>query len=249
MWSKQRRVSRAGVLRRARPALRARRRREDVANAAAARQHALACSANARPRGRACGAGTPVAVANVDFHGSVPATTVTAPGTLVMIMGTSNGHLAARRTSSSTSRACAASSRTASCPGSSATRRASRRSATSSPGSREHVVPARYRDEARRRGVSVHDVLAEEAAALRPGESGLLALDWWNGNRSVLVDADLRGPARRDDARDASRRRSTGPDRGDGVRHARDRRGIRAMPGCRSTRSSPAAGCPTAIHF
>ncbi len=30
---------------------------------------------------------------NVDFHGSVPATTVTAPGTLVMIMGTSNGLL------------------------------------------------------------------------------------------------------------------------------------------------------------
>ncbi len=41
--------------------------------------------------------------------------------------------------------------------------------------------------------MSVHDVLAEGAAALRPGESGLLALDWWNGNRSVLVDADLSG--------------------------------------------------------
>ncbi len=33
----------------------------------------------------------------------------------------------------------------------------------------------------------------EGAAALRPGESGLLALDWWNGNRSVLVDVDLTG--------------------------------------------------------
>ena len=57
----------------------------------------------------------------------------------------------------------------------------------------ERMTPARYRDEARRRGVSIHDVLEEEAADLRPGESGLLALDWWNGNRSVLVDADLRG--------------------------------------------------------
>jgi len=28
---------------------------------------------------------------------------------------------------------------------------------------------------------------------LKPGESGLLALDWWNGNRSVLVDVDLTG--------------------------------------------------------
>jgi L-ribulokinase len=29
--------------------------------------------------------------------------------------------------------------------------------------------------------------------AMGPGGSGLLALDWWNGNRSVLVDADLTG--------------------------------------------------------
>lgn len=39
----------------------------------------------------------------------------------------------------------------------------------------------------------MHSALTNEAARLRPGESGLLALDWWNGNRSVLVDADLRG--------------------------------------------------------
>jgi L-ribulokinase len=35
--------------------------------------------------------------------------------------------------------------------------------------------------------------LEEKAAHLLPGESGLLALDWWNGNRSVLVDVDLTG--------------------------------------------------------
>ncbi len=34
---------------------------------------------------------------------------------------------------------------------------------------------------------------AEEAAALRPGQSGLLALDWHNGNRTVLVDPLLTG--------------------------------------------------------
>ena len=34
---------------------------------------------------------------------------------------------------------------------------------------------------------------APGGAAARGRESGLLALDWWNGNRSVLVDADLRG--------------------------------------------------------
>src|SRR4029450_3083561 len=35
--------------------------------------------------------------------------------------------------------------------------------------------------------------LEKHAAGVKPGESGLLALDWWNGNRSVLVDADLSG--------------------------------------------------------
>jgi L-ribulokinase len=35
--------------------------------------------------------------------------------------------------------------------------------------------------------------IGKEAAALRPGEHGLLALDWFNGNRSVLVDQRLSG--------------------------------------------------------
>ena len=35
--------------------------------------------------------------------------------------------------------------------------------------------------------------LEAEAAKQKPGEHGLIALDWWNGNRSVLVDVDLAG--------------------------------------------------------
>ena len=35
--------------------------------------------------------------------------------------------------------------------------------------------------------------LEREAAEAPPGGHGLLALDWWNGNRSVLVDANLTG--------------------------------------------------------
>jgi L-ribulokinase len=40
---------------------------------------------------------------------------------------------------------------------------------------------------------SLHAALSREAAALRPGESGLLALDWNNGNRTILVDTRLTG--------------------------------------------------------
>lgn len=40
---------------------------------------------------------------------------------------------------------------------------------------------------------SLHDRLSTEAARLAPGESGLIALDWNNGNRTVLVDPRLTG--------------------------------------------------------
>lgn len=38
-----------------------------------------------------------------------------------------------------------------------------------------------------------HEELTEGARALEPGESGLLGLDWHNGNRTVLVDQRLTG--------------------------------------------------------
>jgi L-ribulokinase len=57
----------------------------------------------------------------------------------------------------------------------------------------ENSTPAAYTDEAKERNIDIHQLLEEKAARLKPGESGLLALDWWNGNRSVLVDVDLTG--------------------------------------------------------
>ncbi len=56
-----------------------------------------------------------------------------------------------------------------------------------------NCVPSRYEAEARCRGINIHALLSEKAAKLAPGESGLVALDWWNGNRSVLVDSELSG--------------------------------------------------------
>jgi L-ribulokinase len=55
------------------------------------------------------------------------------------------------------------------------------------------LASADVQAEAARRQLSAHDVLSERAAGLRPGETGLIALDWWNGNRSTLVDAELSG--------------------------------------------------------
>ena len=74
----------------------------------------------------------------------------------------------------------------------------------------EHATPEAYQREARERGIDIHALLQEKAGrAAAVGESGLLALDWWNGNRSVLVDADGQRPADRGDAGDRRPRRST----------------------------------------
>jgi L-ribulokinase len=54
-------------------------------------------------------------------------------------------------------------------------------------------VPPRYHEEAARRGLGVHEHLTELAAGQPVGGHGLVALDWHNGNRSVLVDHELSG--------------------------------------------------------
>jgi L-ribulokinase len=57
----------------------------------------------------------------------------------------------------------------------------------------EQSVPPRYHDEARERGLDLHDHLSELASRQDVGQHGLIALDWHNGNRSVLVDHALSG--------------------------------------------------------
>src|SRR5699024_8777460 len=54
-------------------------------------------------------------------------------------------------------------------------------------------VPQDFCDEAKQMNMSVFDLLEKRASQKSPGESGLIALDWHNGNRSVLSDADLTG--------------------------------------------------------
>jgi L-ribulokinase len=52
----------------------------------------------------------------------------------------------------------------------------------------KHLAPAEFTD-----GGDPHAALTRAAEQLGPGESGLVALDWNNGNRTVLVDARLTG--------------------------------------------------------
>jgi L-ribulokinase len=57
----------------------------------------------------------------------------------------------------------------------------------------DNAVPPRYHDEARAKGIDLHDHLSQLAGEQEVGQHGLIALDWNNGNRSVLVDHELSG--------------------------------------------------------
>ncbi len=132
-------------------------------------------------------AGTPVAVAIIDAHAAVPAVGVTGAGRLVAIVGTSTCHLILGE---------------------------QRMLVTGISGVvRDGILPGSFGYEAGQ--VAVGDMfewyvrthgaerlggeaqafahLEAAAAAVTPGASGLLALDWWNGARTPLVDADLSG--------------------------------------------------------
>jgi L-ribulokinase len=133
-----------------------------------------------------------VAVANVDAHVSVPAAAVTEPGTMVAIMGTSTCHMVLSEKERVVPGMCGY-TEDGLIPG-----YFGYEAGQSCVGDHfawyvENCLPAAYQQEANTRGISIHSLLEEKAAALKPGESGLLALDWWNGNRSVLVDVDLTG--------------------------------------------------------
>ena len=135
---------------------------------------------------------TPVAVEIIDAHSAVPATTVTQPGKMVLIMGTSTCHMLLSK---------------------------EQKLIPGIPGVVEdgilpgffgyeagqaavgdifdwfisNYVPANYEREAKERGLNVYRLLEEKSSKLKPGENGLIALDWWNGNRSILNNANLSG--------------------------------------------------------
>ncbi|MGI6368341.1 MAG: ribulokinase [Anaerolineae bacterium] len=136
--------------------------------------------------------GTAVAVANVDAHVAVPAATVTSTGRMVMIMGTSICHMVVGQQPRIVPGMCGV------VEDGILPNLAGFEAGQSAVGDIfawfvDHCVPAEYQQEAAERGLNLHQLLEEKASTLQVGESGLLALDWWNGNRSVLVDVDLTG--------------------------------------------------------
>jgi len=136
--------------------------------------------------------GIAVAVGNVDAHVTPPAANATAPGQLVAIMGTSTCHVMNGTALAEVPGMCGV------VDGGIIAGQWGYEAGQSGVGDifawfTEHAVPGNYLAEAARRGISLFDLLSQEAARQPAGAHGLIALDWLNGNRSVLVDAHLSG--------------------------------------------------------
>lgn len=136
--------------------------------------------------------GTAVAIANVDAHVAVPAVGITEPGKLLMIMGTSTCHVLLGEEEKVVPGMCGV-VEDGVIPGYMGYEAGQSCVGDHFEWFTENCVPASYVEEANALGINIHQLLTEKASQLQVGESGLLALDWWNGNRSTLVDADLTG--------------------------------------------------------
>jgi L-ribulokinase len=136
--------------------------------------------------------GIAVCVGNVDAHVTAPAAQAVEPGQMVAIMGTSTCHVMSSDTLGEVPGMCGV------VDGGIVPGLFGYEAGQSGVGDIfgwfvDTCVPPSYVAEAGRRGQGVHEHLTELAAAQAVGAHGLVALDWHNGNRSVLVDHELSG--------------------------------------------------------
>jgi len=136
--------------------------------------------------------GTAVAAASIDAHVSFPPTGLAQPGKMLMILGTSACHLMLGETEQVVPGMCGV-VEDGMVPGLFGYEAGQSCCGDHFKWLVDNCIPRAYADEADARNMHIQSLLTEKAAKLRPGQSGLIALDWWNGNRSVLVDVDLTG--------------------------------------------------------
>ncbi|HZC25489.1 MAG TPA: ribulokinase [Actinopolymorphaceae bacterium] len=137
-------------------------------------------------------AGITVAVGNVDAHVTAAAVRAVEPGQLLAVMGTSTCHVMSADVLADVPGMCGV------VDGGIVSGHYGYEAGQSGVGDIfawwvDNAVPPTYVDAAGARGIGVHEYLTELAAAAPVGAHGLVALDWMNGNRSVLVDHELSG--------------------------------------------------------
>lgn len=136
--------------------------------------------------------GIPVAAALIDSHAGIPGSGVMSPDQMMMVVGTSSVMLALSDREYSKN-GVVSGVRGAVFPGSYVLE-----SGIAAVGDMlgwfvDHMVPETYLKKAEECGKNIHTYLSDKAYESIPGESGLIALDWWNGNKTPYVDGRLSG--------------------------------------------------------
>jgi L-ribulokinase len=136
--------------------------------------------------------GIAVAVSNIDGHVAVPAVGIVEPGKMLIIMGTSACHMVLDKEEKIVPGMCGV-VEDGIIPGLMGYEAGQPCVGDNFEWFINNCLPESYAIEAKKRNINIHKLLREKAMMSRPGENGLIVLDWWNGNRSVLVDANLSG--------------------------------------------------------
>ena len=136
--------------------------------------------------------GIPVSTGILNNHAAVPAATVAEPGKMAIILGSSFIHMILSNKEYRVPGMCGM-VEDGIVPGLIGYQAGQTGSGDHFAWFMKNAIPEDYKKEARKRKIGIYNLMEEKAAALKPAESGLVALDWWNGNRSILVDSDLSG--------------------------------------------------------
>lgn len=136
--------------------------------------------------------GIAVAPAMIDSHAGFPGSGICREGQMMMVLGTSSVMVALSRFPYS-GKGILGAVKDAIVPGYYALE-----SGLASVGDLfswyiDNCVPAAYSQEAQKLHISLYQYLNSKAGKLQPGESGLLALAWWNGNKTPHVNGTLSG--------------------------------------------------------
>lgn len=137
-------------------------------------------------------AGIPVAAAIIDSHAGMPGSGVRCPDQMMMVVGTSSVMLALSE------EGYAKNGVVSGVKGAILPDNFALESGLAAVGDMfgwfvDQAVPEAYARQAQAEGMNLHAYLSKKAEALLPGANGLVALDWWNGNKTPYVDGRLSG--------------------------------------------------------
>ena len=136
--------------------------------------------------------GTRVAVPIIDAHAALPAAGIADGGKLMLIIGTSTCHILMDEKERNVKGICGL-VKDGIIPGFYAYEAGQAAVGDIFEWYVKNNAPHKYVVEAQEKGKDIYTCLTEKAEKREIGESGLVALDWWNGNRTPFADYDLKG--------------------------------------------------------